>query len=127
MDIRQARREFKFQLNERQAAAVIADISGMLPSDVNGASGAYPIISEAYDTDERDVYWERYRKMPNRRKLRVRIYGTSNGTIPPTAFLEIKHKRDGVGVKRRMTVPLEGVTSKNFDVAELVRDLQPGL
>lgn len=127
MDIRQARREFKFQLNEHQAAAVMEDIAAILPSDVNGASGAYPIISEAYDTDERDVYWERYRKMPNRRKLRVRIYGTSNGVIPPTAFLEIKHKRDGVGVKRRMIVPLEEVTSKDFDVGRLVSGLQPGL
>ena len=125
MDIRQARRELKFHLKSTQGDEVLAAIQGMLPGDANGAvGGAYPIVSEYYDTDERDAYWERNRKQPNRRKLRVRIYGTSNGLIPPSAFLEVKHKCDGVGVKRRIRVPLEVVTSPDFDVAELIRDMR---
>jgi len=125
MDIRQARREMKFHLMEGQGDAVLGAIRAMLPGDANGAvGGAYPIVSEYYDTEERDAYWERNRKQLNRRKLRVRIYGTSNGAIPPSAFLEVKHKCDGVGVKRRIRVPLEVVSSAEFDVAELIRDMR---
>ncbi|MFC7336636.1 polyphosphate polymerase domain-containing protein [Haloferula chungangensis] len=125
MDIRQARRELKFHLKAEQGEAVLAAIKAMLPGDANGAvGGAYPIISEYYDTDDRDAYWERNRRQPNRRKLRVRIYGTSNGVIPPSAFLEVKHKCDGVGVKRRIRVPLEVVSTPGFDVAELMRGMR---
>lgn len=125
MDIRQARRELKFHLKVEQGDTVLTAIKAMLPGDANGAvGGAYPIVSEYYDTDDRDAYWERNRKQPNRRKLRVRIYGTSNGVIPPSAFLEIKHKRDGVGVKRRIRVPLEAVSAPAFDVAELMCEMR---
>lgn len=127
MNIRQARREFKFHLKGERADAVLADIKEILPRDKNGASGAYPIVSEYYDTLERDAYWERNRKLGNRRKLRVRIYGTSNGTIAPSAFFEVKHKCDGFGVKRRMTVPLDTVMTENFDVVALIRELYPSL
>lgn len=127
MDIRQARREFKFRLPAECAEAVLADIRGWLPQDENGASGAYPIVSQYYDSVERDAYWERDRKVGNRRKLRVRIYGTTNGEIPPSAFLEVKHKRDGVGVKRRMTVPVEAVTAADFEVGALINTLKPDL
>lgn len=127
MDIRLARREYKFRLSPQLAARVLADIEERLPGDRNGASGAYPIISEYYDTGERDALWDRNRRIRNRRKLRVRIYGTANGAIPPSAFLEVKHKQDGVGVKRRIRVPVEAVTVPGFDIGELVRDLQPRL
>ena len=116
----------KFHLKGEQGGEVLEAIRGILPGDVNGAAGAYPIVSEYWDTDERDAYWERSRRLRNRRKLRARIYGTSNGAIPPSAFLEVKHKRDGVGVKRRLSVPAEVVTAEDFDVEALLRDLLPG-
>jgi hypothetical protein len=125
MDIRTARREFKFRLDGERAQLVLAEIRERLPGDVNGAAGAYPIVSEYYDTDERDAYWERDRKVANRRKLRVRIYGTLTGTIPPSAFLEVKHKCDGVGVKRRLSLPVEVVTAPEFDVGEWIREEMP--
>lgn len=124
MDIRRARRELKFHLRNEQGEAVLAAIRAMLPGDVNGAiGGAYPIVSEYYDTPDRDAYWERNRMQPNRRKLRVRIYGSSSGGIPPSAFLEVKHKCDGVGVKRRLRVPLEAVMAPGFEVAEVIREM----
>jgi SPX domain protein involved in polyphosphate accumulation len=127
MDIRQARRELKFHLREGAGQAVLEDIRSMLPADVNGAiGGAYPIVSEYHDTAERDAYWERNRKQRNRRKLRIRIYGTSNGLIPPSAFIEVKHKRDGIGVKRRMRIPLELASVRNFDVLGVIRELRSG-
>lgn len=127
MDIRQARREYKFHLLPEQAEAVFAEIRELLPGDRNGTGGAYPIVSEYYDTEERDAFWERNRKIGNRRKLRVRIYGTLGGEIPPSAFLEVKHKQDGVGVKRRIRVPVEAVTAPDFDVRKLVCELQPSM
>jgi len=127
MDIRQARREYKFHLLPEQAAAVYADISTVLPGDRFGTGGAYPIVSEYYDTEERDAFWERNRKIGNRRKLRVRIYGTLSGEIPPSAFLEVKHKQDGVGVKRRIRVPVEAVTAPDFDVRKLICEMEPAM
>lgn len=127
MDIRKARREYKFLLHPEQAQAVFSEIRDMLPNDRNGSGGAYPIVSEYYDTPDRDAFWERDRKVGNRRKLRVRIYGSANGAIPPAAFLEVKHKRDGVGVKRRIAVPVAAVTRPDFDVRRLVADLAPTL
>lgn len=127
MDIRIARRELKFHLREGVGQAVLDDIRSMLPADVNGAiGGAYPIVSEYYDTQQRDAYWERNRKLRNRRKLRVRIYGTSNGLIPASAFIEVKHKRDGLGVKRRISIPLEYATVRNFDMLGTIRELRSG-
>ena len=37
----------------------------------------------------------------SRRKMRVRVYGSLDGVLPPTTFAEIKHKVDGRKVKRR--------------------------
>lgn len=127
MQNRQARRELKFRLDAEQGDGLLAAIRKMLPGDANGlADGAYPIVSEYYDTENRDAYWERNRRQPNRRKLRVRIYGTANGKIPPTAFVEVKHKCDGVGVKRRLQVPVELVSVPDFDVARMIREIEPG-
>ena len=127
MDIRRSRREFKFLLPPEKAEAVCSDIRGMLPGDRHGDGGSYPIVSEYFDTREHDAFWERDRKIGNRRKLRVRIYGTAGGSIPPSAFLEVKHKQDGVGVKRRIAVPVASVTRPNFDVRELLEEITPML
>jgi SPX domain protein involved in polyphosphate accumulation len=79
-----------------------------LRADENAGEGAfYPIVSLYYDNDERDCYWEKIRGFGNRRKLRVRVYGSLDGALPPTCFVEVKHKCDGRGVKRRVRVPLD--------------------
>jgi SPX domain protein involved in polyphosphate accumulation len=125
MDIRQTRREYKFHLSPEQAGPVFADISELLPGDRFGTGGAYPIVSEYYDTQDRDAFWERDRKVGNRRKLRVRIYGISGGEVPPCAFFEVKHKQGGVGVKRRLRVPVEVVTAPDFEARKLIEELEP--
>jgi hypothetical protein len=79
-----------------------------LRADENAGDGAfYPIVSLYYDNDERDCYWEKIRSFGNRRKLRVRVYGSLDGALPPTCFVEVKHKCDGRGVKRRVRLPLD--------------------
>lgn len=125
MDIHEARREFKFRLSAECADAVVAEVAGVMSPDAGGRGGAYPIVSEYYDSAERDAYWERDRKVGNRRKLRVRVYGFPDGEVPPAAFLEVKHKRDGVGVQRQMELPLEAVAVPGFDLGRLIEELKP--
>ena len=86
----QQRFEFKFLITARQRDEAIHHFNGALRPDTNGGSGCYPIVSLYYDTPDRRCYWEAWRGMPSRRKLRVRVYGTTDGGIPPTAFVEVK-------------------------------------
>src|SRR4051794_23495283 len=99
--------EFKFVITARQRDDVFATFNGSLLPDVNGgAGGVYPIVSLYYDTADWHCYWEAWRGVPSRRKLRVRIYGTADGDIAPASFVEVKHKVDGLGVKRRIQTSL---------------------
>ncbi len=99
--------EFKFILTAQQRDEALAAFNGTLRPDANGASGGvYPIVSLYYDTPDRRCFWEAWRGLPSRRKLRVRVYGTADGGIVPTTFVEVKHKLDGLGVKRRVQTAL---------------------
>lgn len=99
--------EFKFLITAQQRDDVLAAFYGALQPDENGSiGGVYPIVTLYYDTPDRRCYWEAWRGLPSRRKLRVRVYGTSDGDIPPTSFVEVKHKLDGLGVKRRVQTSL---------------------
>ena len=108
MSYRLDRYEMKFVITREQHARLLPTLMPHLRADENAGSGAsYPIVSLYYDTPERDCYWEKMRSLGSRRKLRVRVYGSLDGALPPTTFLEIKHKCDGRGVKRRARMPLE--------------------
>lgn len=99
--------EFKFLISAQQRDEALAAFNGALRPDANGATGGvYPIVSLYYDTPDRRCYWEAWRGLPSRRKLRVRVYGTTDGGIAPTSFVEVKHKLDGLGVKRRVQTSL---------------------
>jgi hypothetical protein len=67
------------------------------------------VISEYYDTPDRHSYWQKTWGCGNRRRVRARVYGRPDGLIPPAGFIEIKHKLDGVGVKRRAALPIEAL------------------
>ena len=97
-----ARVEYKFQLTARQFLAVLPEIEDRLGADRVVNAVGYPIVSEYWDNPGRDLYWERVRGLRERRKFRIRIYGSSDGAIPAAAFLEVKHKSLGRGVKRRL-------------------------
>ncbi len=107
MSDRLDRFELKFVITDRQRQALLPEITPRLCADGNGsADGFYPIISLYYDTATRDCYWEKLCGQGSRRKLRVRVYGSSDGQVRPTSFVEVKHKCDGRVVKRRVQVPL---------------------
>ena len=100
--------EMKFLITGAQREALMTRLLPRLKADENAGEGAfYPIVSLYYDNQERDCYWEKIRGAKSRKKLRVRVYGSLDGGLPPTCFVEIKHKVDGRGVKRRLRVPLE--------------------
>ncbi|WP_035602780.1 polyphosphate polymerase domain-containing protein [Haloferula sp. BvORR071] len=106
MDANQNRREFKFVLPPHLAGVLRARVGELMVAD-RGAEDGYPILSEYFDTDERTSYWQKQLDVPNRRRVRSRLYGRTDGAIPPSAFVEVKHKLDGVTVKRRIPVSLE--------------------
>jgi hypothetical protein len=108
VSLRIDRFEMKFRVSAVQRAALMAQLAPHLRPDENaGACAQYPVVSLYYDNAERDCYWEKARGVPSRRKLRVRVYGSRDGAVPATAFIEIKHKCECRGVKRRVQLPIE--------------------
>jgi hypothetical protein len=105
MDASQNRREFKFLLKPGVEEEVRAAVAEQLDVDPNANDG-YPVISEYFDSVERTSYWQKQFGVPNRRRVRGRVYGRQDGSIPPSAFIEVKHKLDGTTVKRRVPVNL---------------------
>jgi len=102
------RTEFKFLIPLSMRDEVIAEVEKYAAYDEEaGGCSQYPIISQYYDNDHRDCYWEKQRGQKSRRKLRIRVYGSNDSDIPPTTFIEVKHKCDGRGVKRRLRMPME--------------------
>jgi hypothetical protein len=100
--------EMKFVITREQRERLMPRLLPRLRADENAGEGAfYPIISLYYDNDARDCYWEKILGEGSRRKLRVRVYGSLDGALPPTCFVEVKHKCEGRGVKRRARMPLE--------------------
>ena len=77
-----SRTEYKFWITAEQYGQWKEEVSLRLAVDQNpGNSGAYPILSQYYDTAERDCYWEKQRGFNSRRKIRVRIYGSELALI----------------------------------------------
>lgn len=109
------RTEFKFLIPLAMREDVIFEVEKHTGYDEEaGGSSQYPIISQYYDNAFRDCYWEKQRGQKSRRKLRIRVYGSHDGKMPPTTFIEVKHKCDGRGVKRRLRLPMEDA----LDLAE---------
>jgi SPX domain protein involved in polyphosphate accumulation len=99
--------EYKFLIRRSQRDELLGQLANQLLADTHGGSdGHYPIISLYYDAPDLRCYWDNWRGVPSRRKLRVRVYGSNDGAIPPTSFIEVKHKSDGRGVKRRIQTTL---------------------
>jgi len=96
------------------------DLSDRLVVDsLASENGCYPIVTEYFETPDRECFWEKNRRLASRRKIRVRIYGQDGGKIPPTGFIEIKHKHFGVGAKRRLFLPVEEAiefAKGNYDI-----------
>ena len=101
MDASQDRREFKFLLSGEVLNAIRHDVAEQLDVDANAVDG-YRIRSDYFDSQDRMSYWQKIFGQQNRRRVRTRTYGETNQERPPTRFIEIKHKQDGLTVKRRL-------------------------
>lgn len=108
MDATQDRREYKFLLAVEDGERFREFVSGIIPVD-RGAETGYPVISEYYDTPDRHSYWQKIWGAGNRRRVRARVYGRPDALVPPAAFIEIKHKLDSDGVKRRAALPIDSL------------------
>lgn len=126
MTYRLDRYEFKFLITRAQRDAIIASFPTTVTADRNsGADAGYRIYSLYFDSPERDCYWEKLRGLGSRRKLRVRLYESTLATSSGACFVEIKHKHDGRGVKRRLNVPLEAAMEITAGRPAAV-DIRPG-
>ena len=103
-----ARFELKYVLTLAERDALLARFPDrFLPDTLGSPTGRYPVVSLYCDSADRKCYWEAWRGVPSRRKLRLRLYGTKGGSIPSATFVEIKHRDGGEGAKRRVLMPLE--------------------
>ncbi len=103
-----ARFELKFVLPLAERDALLTRFADRFaPDTLGGPDGRYPVVSLYCDTPDRRCYWDAWRGVPSRRKLRLRLYGTRDGAIPAATFLEIKHRDGGEGAKRRVALPLD--------------------
>ncbi|MEA3209088.1 MAG: hypothetical protein QOE70_2145 [Chthoniobacter sp.] len=107
MSYRLDRFELKFVITREQRDRLLPHLLPHLRADQNAGEGAfYPIVTLYYDNADRDCYWEKVRGARSRRKLRVRTYGSRDGSLPATTFVEIKQKCEGRVVKRRIRLSL---------------------
>lgn len=103
-----ARFELKYLLTLAERDALLARFADrLLPDTLGGPTGRYPVVSLYCDSADRKCYWDAWRGVPSRRKLRLRLYGTKDGSLPAVTFLEIKHRDGSEGAKRRVLLPLE--------------------
>lgn len=96
------RYEKKFLLTRAQYEAVKAGIEGHMEPD---AHANYTICNLYYDTDDWQLIRESIEKPVYKEKLRIRSYGTAQGS--DNVFVEIKKKYDGVVYKRRIVLPAD--------------------
>ena len=99
--------EFKFLLTSIQYEAIFSAFGNALQPDTQGGpAGIYPVVSLYFDTPDLTCFWDAWRRLPSRRKLRIRVYGSADGAIPHTSFVEVKCKIDGSGIKHRVQTSL---------------------
>jgi len=114
------RTEYKYLISLEQKEQIEQELDDRLVVDsLASEDGCYPIITEYFETPDRNCFWEKDRRLASRRKIRVRIYGSEGGKIPPTGFIEIKHKHFGLGAKRRLFLPVEEAVEfaqGNYDI-----------
>jgi len=119
------RTEYKYLISLDDMEEIQKDLADRLVVDsLASEDGNYPIVTEYFETPDRQCFWEKNRGLASRRKIRVRIYGMEGGKIPPTGFIEIKHKHFGLGAKRRLFLPVEEAiefANGNYDILRTVK------
>ena len=119
------RTEYKYLITLDDMEQIQKDLDDRLVVDsLASEDGCYPIVTEYFETPDRECFWEKERRLASRRKIRVRIYGSEGGKIPPTGFIEIKHKHFGLGAKRRLFLPVDEAiefATGNYEILNSVK------
>ena len=129
MDFRLDRLELKFLVSSAQRDRLTACFRQRLDGDPNLAGRSnYPVSTLYFDSEDLRCYLERVLESNNRRKFRIRLYGSANDSIPPACFLEIKQNQQGRIGKRRIAVSREWIRQfeENLDLHELF-EIEPAL
>lgn len=101
------RLEFKFVVDTEVRDQMLPEVVTRLLADPHSdTAGGYHVATVYYDSADRDVYWERSRKVTPRHKLRLRRYG-DGGHTEAASFVEIKTRLRRRVVKRRLPVTVE--------------------
>lgn len=79
----------------------------MEPDQEWDSQGRFRVVTQYFDTPDRDCYWERARKRKTRRKVRVRYIDASSAGQERHAFVGIKAKRGRDGGERAVAIPVE--------------------
>lgn len=101
-------RDYKYVISTDQRDRLEAEMQlHMEPDGALGPNGEVRIMTQYFDSPDRDCYWENVRKLQSRRKIRVRLIGAAIAGSTPAAFIEIKHKQKGVSGERQLPVSVE--------------------
>lgn len=97
------RHELKYLITHTQRAALLKQLQTYTELDQNSAGQQeYTIASLYFDTAHYKAYWDKVDGHRNRRKVRVRVYGTGMITAATPAFIEIKGRRNQLMSKKRV-------------------------
>lgn len=95
------RKEIKYLLTTQQHRALQERLQGLMAADEYGLT---TIISNYYDTPQRELILRSLEKPLYKEKLRVRSYGPA--AVDSRVFVEIKKKFKGIVYKRRVAMTL---------------------
>lgn len=113
------RYELKYLIRREQMDLLLPGLAEYLTPDQHaGELGRYPITSLYYDSPDHKAYWDKLEGHRNRRKVRVRVYGSEDITPETPAFLEIKERVNTRIRKRRAALPYgEAIAFDDFDAS----------
>lgn len=97
------RHELKYLITHTQRLALLEQLRNYTEPDQNNVGQQeYTIASLYFDTKDYKAYWDKVDGHRNRRKVRVRVYGTGLITAATPAFIEIKGRRNQLMSKKRV-------------------------
>lgn len=120
-----ARFEHKFIVGGDQADALVSALGPALTPDAL-AGGSYPVVTLYHDCPDFSALEAQRRGTPFRNKVRVRCYGSADGRIAPTTFVELKRRDGANGAKVRARGTPEACAALARGDADGAAGLEPG-
>ncbi len=119
-----ARFEHKFIVGFAQADGLVSALGPALTPDAL-AGGSYPVVTLYHDCPDFSALEAQRRGTPFRNKVRVRCYGSADGRIAPTTFVELKRRDGANGAKVRARGDADACAAVACGDADAAADLEP--